>query len=111
MSSLADARKILDEQGWTKGTFTNEDGEVCLLGAIAEALPFTLAEVMRTDEVDRVTNVIEANYADRVPVWVMSANAFALGSTSFDVITKFNDHEDTTYTDVVAVLEKAETGA
>ena len=84
--------KVLDrlrEKGWMQGDFGKGSGPNCLVGAAKEALGRGWVPVIK--ELDKT---VEAQYAER-----------RLGRLC--PIPNFNDHPDTTFTDVERVLEKA----
>lgn len=84
--------KVLDrlrEKGWRKGDFLKGES-TCIVGAsmalgsvIPHANGYTVLRVMITDQ-----------YPDRL-------------TGKFGLIANFNDHPDTTFSDVERVLEKA----
>lgn len=81
--------KVLDrlrEKGWYKGGFTGPDGSQCVVGAsrgICNTQFFSLLEEILRDQ-----------YPDRL-------------SGRLRPTPNFNDHPDTTFSDVERVLEKA----
>lgn len=88
------AIEILARTGWTKNTFTDEEGRHCLQGALYDAYgvcPSRVTGELAAD-VRLVNETIEEQYPERYG---------AVG------ISRFNDHADTTIADVVRVLEKA----
>ncbi len=88
MSDVADvlnrAADHIEGYGWTKGTFEDGDGHVCLIGAL-----------------DKATDIVH------VPTWVMFEAAEALrdeiGDTS---LIRWNDAEERTEAEVLALLRK-----
>lgn len=87
--------KVLDrlrEKGWFKGSFwpygsDAQNGPFCMLGAVPNPLLDTWPEHI-------VDGIIRDQYGDRI-------------MQGYRIIPTFNDHRDTTFSDVERVLEKA----
>ena len=83
--------KVLDrlrEKGWQKGGYGPAAGPNCIAGAamyVEQTCPF-----------DILDKLVGEQYPER------AKHQISLGITAF-----FNDHSDTTFTDVERVLEKA----
>ena len=102
---LQHAAGVIERDGWTRGTYRDDDGRVCLAGAIGVALtelkpilgsdPLWLAEVHEERYGDLLWPVIEEQY----PEWCAIYEA--------GPITRWNDDELRTKEEVVAILEKA----
>ena len=83
--------KVLDrlrEKGWHKGSFYGPGDSSCILGA-------SMSVGVKKGFLPTLRPLIEDQYPDR-------AYSYLNGSVS-----SFNDHPDTTFTDVERVLEKA----
>ena len=83
--------KVLDrlrEKGWTKKQFGESEGPNCIRGAAGYS-----GLSVWTDVIGPLRPIVQAEYKDR------------LGDT--EIIAGFNDHPDTTFSDVERVLEKA----
>lgn len=99
------------KRGWTAGAFyKREYNQYCAVGALRSAAGIPdEALTEEEDELDlpssygpardALANVIEEQYPD----W------FAIngGSNSFNLITSFNDEDNRTQEEVIAVMEKA----
>lgn len=88
---------VLRRDGWCKGSFHDMTGAYCIRGAghqcrITSGHPYLLA----------VGEVAREQFPERIPA-DLATDRF----TSNDVV-RFNDHPDTTFADVEAVLEKAQ---
>jgi hypothetical protein len=92
MRKMNDVRKVLDyldKNGWYQGDMFCPDNEsACIKGAMVGSNVFGVLDIIR--------DVVEEQFADRIN-W----------QPHVDPIVQFNDHPDTTYADVVMVLEKA----
>ena len=92
-----------DSRHWTKGNL-RKYGRLCLWGARAVAAGIVIRAGMTEEDIERllgddeymiaVADVILENYPDR-------------HDPHYQVIVGFNDHDDTRFTDVRAILEKA----
>ena len=100
-NTLREAIRVLSRAGWTKDAFTDGGGRHCLQGALYEAYgqcPFDSGQLNvrlspeMAEDVRLVNEVIEAQFTERY------------GGVG---ISRFNDHPDTTWEDVVLVMEKA----
>lgn len=98
----ADIRKsiaILKEKGWTRGAFVNNDGEVCLVGALRMAIFGTAHPWMRETE-------------ENLAAWRRLDNAY---SVVYDVTVtrpeKFNDMPGQKRRRVIRALREAEARA
>lgn len=84
--------KVLDrlrEKGWMQGRFGGPNGPNCIYGAAGN--------VGVSNDIEAVLDVIETQFPDRMKD---KASYHHPGP-------HFNDHPDTTFTDVERVLEKA----
>lgn len=87
--------KVLDrlrEKGWQKGWFGDHRGPNCLVGAHMNTYCSTIKQFKQWT--DNLIPILLAQYPDRI-------------KGSMAEIPNFNDHPDTTFTDVERVLEKA----
>ena len=117
MSVERDAIQVLYQRGWTKGVVCDQDGSVCMNGALAIAVGI---DITQGDErvygdlerdvpevLERVCSVLHEQFPERVEreaderAWV----------TQPMTVFRFNDYcspvDETQFADVVAVLEKA----
>lgn len=101
VNRIRDAIEVLARRGWTKETFTDDDGRHCLQGALYEAHGVTVTTCSSVrlalagpmaDDMRLVNEVVRDQYPERFG---------AVGASWF------NDHPETTVDDVVRVLEKA----
>ena len=100
---IRDAIEVLARRGWTQGTFTDESGRHCLQGALYEAhgcQPRRHGALTRSsthpdlaEDIRLVNETIAAEYPERVG---------AVG------VSRFNDHPDTTWEDILLVLKHTE---
>lgn len=93
MNDAEKTKIYLQEHGWNKDILVNAEHEVCLWGAItmirraSSALPETLKDIIAEQFPER------SHIDNDCPV--------------SHFIMEFNDHADTTYTDVNTILDKA----
>ena len=85
--------------GWAKGTFRDANGAMCIRGAMSNA--GSLTQVARRDLYERLLIVIRAEYPGRLTRGEI---------LDPEPVAAFNDHPDTTFTDVERVLEKVAAG-
>lgn len=86
--------KVLDrlrEKGWAKGRGGDSHGPNCIIGALGRELSTSL------------TKIAESFLA---PV-ILDQYPGQLTKRGSRILVRFNDHPDTTFTDVERVLEKA----
>ena len=83
------AAALIREHGLCRGKVRDEQGRLCMYGALHDA-----AGCIVPDVTEMVQQVITEQFPDRVL------------ADRFCVISLFNDHPDTTVEDVIAVLEK-----
>src|SRR5690348_1929195 len=88
---ISEARNILFERGWTQGTYENDAGELCTLGALNAV--YQLKE--------RAPDV-------HLGAAIMSARVAVQESIGHKRIPTWNDHRDRTFSDVIDALDKAE---
>lgn len=102
------AYEILNSpEKWTKGThFKNVEGVVlapesakatcmCLEGAVILAYSYTIIELYRSWEYRRLEIAIEAKYG-----------LTRLHANKCNLVASFNDHPETTFEEVVALLKE-----
>jgi hypothetical protein len=93
MNPIEQVRERLDGgRKWCKRSLADDDGSFCLIGAAVRQQPLLVVR-----SVPLIVAVVQEQYPDRV-AW------FAVGG---GVVSSFNDHPDTTWADVDAVLDKA----
>ena len=98
---IRDAIQVLVRSGWSKESFTDQDGRHCMQGALyaihgqapwsERYTPRAVRGELATD-IRLINHIIEEQYPERH------------GGVG---ISRFNDHPDTTIDDVVRVMEKA----
>lgn len=95
---LPEALEILRTRGHYKGNSTGPDGSVCIGGAISRTRSVeNIEQSDRKSDWEMVICVADELFGDRL----------AAPSGQIRSIIRFNDHPDTTATEVEAVLEKA----
>lgn len=90
--------KVLDrlkEKGWRQGDYGPKQGPNCLVGGLLVVTGKKVHESYGSKESQLLDKVVTEHYSDRAIVGNMTH------------IPNFNDHPDTTFTDVERVLEKA----
>lgn len=90
--------KVLDrlrEKGWHKGDYGFASGPNCLVGGLLFATGMNIQESCNSPESETLDKIVMEQYWGRA----------IRGSMTH--IPNFNDHPDTTFTDVERVLEKA----
>lgn len=104
--NLADKTKdFLGSSGWGKGAYRNNDG-YCLVGGLRQAASGDLCMSQGSDyhnAAAKLYDVISNEYSDRIRI----PHADMQYAGPLDYIIAFNDHQDTEFTDVERVLEKA----
>jgi len=102
MNIIDEVAKTIQEVGWLQGNYQsiNPDGSingVCILGAMRLVCENSFEYInVFTKGAPLVEGVIKEQFPERVAC-----------PRAMDVIPAFNDHEDTTESDVALVLEKA----
>jgi hypothetical protein len=96
MNHLNEAAKII-EQGWTKGEYADELGNVCAVGALRKAL--NNPQHQSIDSSDWTT------YRESITIMSQVTGEMTNGLTDNPV--QFNDMESTTKQDIVALFEKS----
>lgn len=91
------AHNNLMERGWTKFTRHNPMGESCLLGAFEPTNKDDSAEVIAPKELKIISDIIRNKYLERIQH--PNIDNFA--------IAEFNNHDATTFDDILEVLRLA----
>jgi hypothetical protein len=115
MSNLIkDAIGILQSSGWTKGEYRHDDYGFCMLGAIAiaELREERYADSYREDVIQEVIDDAFLNPNSDLGTalnLVLKTISDQHGRAVHEIheIARFNDSENTSFQDVIAVLEKA----
>jgi hypothetical protein len=94
MNHLNEAAKII-EQGWTKGEYADELGNVCAVGALRKAL----------NNPQRLDSPLWDTYRESITIMSQVTGEMTNGLTDNPV--QFNDMESTTKQDIVALFEKS----
>ena len=91
------AADLLVERGWIKGQAEDNEGHLCMIGAMMHALNGALsrAGMYWSQQLDIPTRIIAEQFPDRTR------------TTSLSPTSHFNDHPDTTLEDVLLVLDKS----
>lgn len=84
---IREARSILFERGWHQGGYQGRDGSVCVEGACLLALETLPGALSEADTLSTIRAVLPS---------------------SFCAVFLWNDDEDTTFSDVIDVLDRAE---
>lgn len=96
MNQIHQAAELIRQKGHVKGSYQTNKG-FCAVGAL-NFVGVGQETVLSYLATDVVADVIREQYPDRLNLPCRSG---------FAAIVRFNDHEDTTQDEVVAVLEKA----
>lgn len=127
----AQAAKMLEElrkRGWTKGTFEEESGAICLRGAwLAQdgSLAGTMCEIEADGVYTAIAKIIREQYPAELKLAldllreeqekrtaaalaenIINATTAVVIDSDLSVLTAFNDYPPTTFSDVERVLEK-----
>lgn len=97
---LENGLRILKENGWVKGVYSDEYGQHCSMGALAAAVEDEYSLTDWTAAEQTLEKVICEQYPDRL------RNKNRAGS-ELCLIASFNDDNKTTFADVETVFEKA----
>ena len=98
MNQIHQAAELIRRRGHVKGSYQTDKG-FCAVGALNfVGVREIVSSGQQSHDGDVVADVIREQYPDRVNLPCR---------TGFAAIVRFNDHEDTTQDEVVAVLEKA----
>lgn len=90
--------KVLDrlrEKGWRKGDYGPKSGPNCIVGGLLEITGMTIRESYLSPEKVMLDSIVTEQFWERAVRGRMTH------------IPNFNDHPDTTFSDVEKVLEKA----
>lgn len=106
MNDVARVREVLGADGehWIKGQLHNDERTAfCLAGALQHLTHVNDVTVRSVDEVIAVMNKI-----NRATVMITKVITEQYPERRGRTIARFNDHPDTAWADVAAVLDKAE---
>lgn len=107
MNDFDAAIDYLEEYGWTKHHMFGSDRSACIMGAFEVVV---LGNTKESVSIESGVNTVERNgYWNRIDIVTKIVREQFPGrdkGTGF-TIANFNDHRDTTYDDVIMVLEKA----
>jgi hypothetical protein len=100
--ALVGARDWLQNHSWSKGTYGNQGFSACLMGAVHEIIAPELRHGA-VDYKDESTQELDIELRHLLVNTAQKLYPFRpVGS-----VEAFNDHMDTTYDDVLAVLDAA----
>lgn len=100
---LEETLRLLEERGWTQGTFVDETGQVCLAQAFHEVIGCPIVEVPMWDG----SGVVTGSDLTKSPLGPAAVEAYEVLQRECGDIVTYNDEDDTTYEDVVLVIKRA----
>lgn len=96
---LKRAKQIIEEDGWTQGTYGDNDGPVCALGAIRRAI-YGQTYVPGFTERERESNLYRS-------IGIRIAEIIGDPNYPFDGLVQFNDTHGRTKEEVLKVFNDA----
>lgn len=108
MSLFLDAIKVIENRGWTQGTYADENGCVCLIGACTVAYGSTTGNI-DSNNINVLAGKFEkTNYLAILDNILMNTeNRTYYPKNSYYTVINWNDEKGRTVEEVKDVLRKA----